>query len=227
MESTEPQTKKLKLDATDDKIKHNKTNRNERDRKTKKRKLSPTVDGVSIKKSKITGEGETVTNKLAKEDTEERKRINKSKEVKQKAKKDVPESPGDKVIPKKTTEKEKLKQEKAGNKKVEKMEKAVTAEVGRVMQKMKEKKPTLLVNKVRSFQKPIKTESDKESGEQKRVKFVLKNNCMQGPVEYYQSVRRSPSIPFDSRKRPSKTNLKPSTPSPINPFFKKKMRIKN
>lgn len=60
----------------------------------------------------------------------------------------------------------------------------------------------------------------------KRVKFVLKNNSMQGAVDYYKSVRQSPNIPYDSRKQPVKTNLKPSTPSPINPFTKKKFRSK-
>lgn len=60
----------------------------------------------------------------------------------------------------------------------------------------------------------------------KKVKFVLKNNSMQGTIDYYKSVRQSPSIPFDSSKKPTKTNLKVSTPSPINPFFKKKLRLK-
>lgn len=100
----------------------------------------------------------------------------------------------------------------------------------------KNKNPTLLVNKVKQFQKKTefqklqkKVEKKTESNNfdtPKKVKFVLKNNSMQQPVDYYKSVRQSPSIPFDSAKKPSKTNLKPSTPSPINPFFKKKLRLK-
>ncbi|XP_028165179.1 ribosomal RNA processing protein 1 homolog [Ostrinia furnacalis] len=60
----------------------------------------------------------------------------------------------------------------------------------------------------------------------KKVKFVLKNNSMQGTIDYYKSVRQSPNIPYDGSKKPTKTNLKPSTPSPLNPFAKKKLRLK-
>lgn len=89
------------------------------------------------------------------------------------------------------------------------------------------KVPTLTVNKVKKFQKSTLSEKKLDStsyNTPKRVKFVLKNNSMQRTVDYYKSVRQSPSIPFDSAKKPSKTNLKPSTPSPINPFFKKKQK---
>ncbi|CAH1642369.1 unnamed protein product [Spodoptera littoralis] len=92
------------------------------------------------------------------------------------------------------------------------------------------KNPTVVVNKVKQFQKHInkfdkKTENCQFSTP-KKVKFVLKNNSMQQPVDYYKSVRQSPNIPFDGSKKPTKTNLKPSTPSPINPFLKKKLRLK-
>ncbi|CAG9794365.1 unnamed protein product [Diatraea saccharalis] len=96
----------------------------------------------------------------------------------------------------------------------------------------KEKKtsPSVIINKVKNYQKKTSAEkSPLKNGSYetpKKVKFVLKNNSMQGPVDYYKSVRQSPSIPFDSTKKPSKTNLKVSTPSPINPFLKKKLRIK-
>ncbi|GBP78165.1 Ribosomal RNA processing protein 1 homolog [Eumeta japonica] len=92
------------------------------------------------------------------------------------------------------------------------------------------KGPSLLVNKVKRFQKPLsKNEAKSEKTfTGKKVKFALKNNSMQGPVDYYKSVRNSPSIPYDSARRPAKTNLKPnSTPSPINPFIKRKLRIKS
>ncbi|XP_063898729.1 ribosomal RNA processing protein 1 homolog [Helicoverpa armigera] len=95
----------------------------------------------------------------------------------------------------------------------------------------KSKSPALVVNnKVKQFQKQTKKTENMKSNHYdtpKKVKFALKNNSMQQPVDYYKSVRQSPSIPFDSSKQPSKTNLKPSTPSPINPFFKKKLRLKN
>ncbi|XP_063632734.1 ribosomal RNA processing protein 1 homolog [Cydia splendana] len=81
----------------------------------------------------------------------------------------------------------------------------------------------LVNNKVKKFQKQDKNVSLNSMSTPKKVKFVLKNNSMQGTVDYYKSIRESPNIPFDSSKRPSKTNLKVSTPSPINPFFKKKM----
>lgn len=110
-------------------------------------------------------------------------------------------------------------------------------------------KPTLVVNKVRKFEKSsnklnkISDKLNKASkdtamkssplkasvsfGTPKNVKFALKNNSMQGLMDYYKSVRKSPSIPFDSSKQPTKTNLKiNSTPSPINPFHKKKLRMK-
>ncbi|XP_063392281.1 ribosomal RNA processing protein 1 homolog [Cydia fagiglandana] len=81
----------------------------------------------------------------------------------------------------------------------------------------------LVNNKVKKFQKQDKNTGLNSMSTPKKVKFVLKNNSMQGTVDYYKSIRESPNIPFDSSKRPSKTNLKVSTPSPINPFFKKKM----
>ncbi|XP_031764096.2 ribosomal RNA processing protein 1 homolog isoform X2 [Galleria mellonella] len=97
------------------------------------------------------------------------------------------------------------------------------------------KKPTVVVNKVKNFQKQISPKDKRLESvlkkasyhTPKKVKFVLKNNSMQGTMDYYKSVRQSPSIPFDGSKKPSKTNLKPSTPSPINPFFKKKLKLKN
>ncbi|XP_045508798.1 ribosomal RNA processing protein 1 homolog [Colias croceus] len=77
--------------------------------------------------------------------------------------------------------------------------------------------------KAKNYQKQV---DNKNMETPKKVKFVLKNNCMQGTIDYYKSVRQSPNIPFDSSKKPNKTNLKPSTPSPINPFFKKKLKLR-
>ncbi|CAG9576882.1 unnamed protein product [Danaus chrysippus] len=97
--------------------------------------------------------------------------------------------------------------------------------------KRNEESERVTPSKMKNYQKA--TQAKKESPKKvrletpKRVKFVLKKNSMQLPVEYYKSVERSPDIPYDGNRRPAKTNLKPSTPSPINPFFKKyKMKIK-
>ncbi|CAK1546398.1 unnamed protein product [Leptosia nina] len=79
--------------------------------------------------------------------------------------------------------------------------------------------------KTKGFTKPA-NEKKVNLDSPKKVKFVLKNNCKQGTVDYYKSVRQSPDIPFDSNKKPDKANLKPGTPSPINPFFKKKLRLR-
>ncbi|CAG4949155.1 unnamed protein product [Parnassius apollo] len=96
------------------------------------------------------------------------------------------------------------------------------------------KTSTLVVSKIKnhknnaSTKKPNTITKPKLSLDTpKKVKFVLKNNGAQAPIDYYKSVKQSPNIPFDSSKQPSKTNLKPSMPSPINPFFKKKLRLKN
>lgn len=60
----------------------------------------------------------------------------------------------------------------------------------------------------------------------KKVMIALKNNTSQHVIDYFKSVKQSPEIPFDGLKRPSKTALKPNTlPSPINPFYKKKLKL--
>lgn len=61
----------------------------------------------------------------------------------------------------------------------------------------------------------------------KKVKIVLQKNMAQNPHEYIQQVRLSPNVPYDSKKQPSKSLLKPNLmPSPINPFYMKKLGIK-
>lgn len=61
----------------------------------------------------------------------------------------------------------------------------------------------------------------------KRVQIVLERNMAQEKSEYFQQLRNSPQIPFDSNKKPTKGLLKPnSMPSPINPFYKKKIGLK-
>uniref|UniRef100_A0A1B0FAP0 Uncharacterized protein n=1 Tax=Glossina morsitans morsitans TaxID=37546 RepID=A0A1B0FAP0_GLOMM len=60
----------------------------------------------------------------------------------------------------------------------------------------------------------------------KRVRIDLNHNTSQKPYEYIQQIRKSPNVPYDATKKPSKGLLKPnSTPSPINPFYKKKIGL--
>lgn len=64
-------------------------------------------------------------------------------------------------------------------------------------------------------------------GSSKRVKIALKHNTSQNPAEYIQQIKSSPNIPFDAKKKPGKGLLKPNAmPSPINPFYKKKIGLK-
>ncbi|KAM7348039.1 ribosomal RNA processing protein 1 homolog Nnp-1 [Cochliomyia hominivorax] len=61
----------------------------------------------------------------------------------------------------------------------------------------------------------------------KRVKIALKHNTSQNPLEYIQQIKSSPNIPYDAKKKPGKGLLKPNAmPSPINPFYKKKIGLK-
>lgn len=61
----------------------------------------------------------------------------------------------------------------------------------------------------------------------KRVKIALKHNTSQNPHEYIQQIKSSPDIPYDAKKKPGKGLLKPNAmPSPINPFYKKKIGLK-
>lgn len=61
----------------------------------------------------------------------------------------------------------------------------------------------------------------------KRVQIVLHKNKAQGTQEYIQQIKNSPSIPYDSAKKPGKGLLKPNLmPSPVNPFYIKQTGIK-
>lgn len=61
----------------------------------------------------------------------------------------------------------------------------------------------------------------------KRVIIALNKNKAQSPHEYIKQVKDSPNVPFDSNKKPSKSLLKPNViPSPINPFYQKKIGLK-
>lgn len=169
--------------------------------------------------------------------------------VTKKQKLDVKKAKGDKEVKKENTKKNNEKQsvdrvknapalikekknQKPETKKTE-VAQQPTIELTRKPKTDKLKQKTAIVaKKVKNFQKQLSPKTEKHDKNSslctpKKVKFVLKNNSMQGAMDYYKSVKQSPNIPFDSSKRPIKTNLKPSTPSPINPFFKKKMKFKN
>lgn len=60
----------------------------------------------------------------------------------------------------------------------------------------------------------------------KKVNIALAKNTSHAVVDYFKSVKQSPEIPFDGGKRPTKTSLKPnSMPSPVNPFYKNKLKL--
>ncbi|XP_021706755.1 ribosomal RNA processing protein 1 homolog isoform X1 [Aedes aegypti] len=63
--------------------------------------------------------------------------------------------------------------------------------------------------------------------EKKRVKIALNKNIFQDLHQHIQQVKSSPKVPYDSSKKPSKGALKPNLmPSPINPFYRKKIGLK-
>ncbi|XP_039958424.1 ribosomal RNA processing protein 1 homolog [Bactrocera tryoni] len=65
------------------------------------------------------------------------------------------------------------------------------------------------------------------TGSIKRVKIALKHNTAQNPSEYIKQIKSSPNLPYDADKKPGKGLLKPnSMPSPINPFYKKKIGLR-
>lgn len=64
-----------------------------------------------------------------------------------------------------------------------------------------------------------------ESSE-KRVKIALYKNVSQETDEYIKTLENSPQVPYDSSRKPIKGLLKPnSMPSPINPFYMKKIGL--
>ncbi|KFB52738.1 hypothetical protein ZHAS_00021000 [Anopheles sinensis] len=71
------------------------------------------------------------------------------------------------------------------------------------------------------------SDTDPLTPARKRVKIALNKNVAQDLVEHIQQVKSSPQLPFDSARKPSKSLLKPNLiPSPINPFYKKKIGLK-
>lgn len=61
---------------------------------------------------------------------------------------------------------------------------------------------------------------------EKRVKIALNRNMVQEKHEYIEAVKNSP-VPYDSSKKPTKGLLKPNLlPSPINPFYRRRIGLK-
>ncbi|XP_058449811.1 ribosomal RNA processing protein 1 homolog [Malaya genurostris] len=76
----------------------------------------------------------------------------------------------------------------------------------------------------RSLETPTTTDL---FGTKKRVKIALNKNISQDLHQHIQKVKNSPQLPYDSSKKPSKGALKPNLiPSPINPFYRKKIGFK-
>ncbi|KNC26201.1 putative ribosomal RNA processing protein 1 [Lucilia cuprina] len=91
-------------------------------------------------------------------------------------------------------------------------------------QRLADNQSTPVNNKKASFSA---TNTPKTPGSNKRVKIALKHNTSQNPLEYIQQIKSSPNIPYDAKKKPGKGLLKPNAmPSPINPFYKKKIGLK-
>ncbi|XP_055638082.1 ribosomal RNA processing protein 1 homolog isoform X1 [Toxorhynchites rutilus septentrionalis] len=81
-------------------------------------------------------------------------------------------------------------------------------------------------NKEKSLKRILDATPTDESGK-KRVKIALNKNVSQDFHQHMQQVKSSPQLPYDSSKKPSKGALKPNLmPSPINPFYKKKIGLK-
>lgn len=85
--------------------------------------------------------------------------------------------------------------------------------------------PKTPVNKLTAAAAAGQLRTPNSSG--KRVQIMLEKNMAQEKSEYFRQLRNSPQIPFDSTKKPAKGLLKPhSMPSPINPYYKKKIGLK-
>lgn len=68
--------------------------------------------------------------------------------------------------------------------------------------------------------------STPSTAERKRVKIMLQMNRSQEKSEYFQQLRNSPQTPYDASRVPPKGVLKPNLmPSPINPYYQKKIGL--
>ena len=94
------------------------------------------------------------------------------------------------------------------------------------------KQPTWLVpvlkklenEKSRTTSAKVQHKISADSNPKKRVKIALQRNTAQHTSEYILQIQKSPGIPFDANRKPSAGVLKASPiPSPINPFYKRKI----
>ncbi|XP_029039825.2 ribosomal RNA processing protein 1 homolog isoform X2 [Osmia bicornis bicornis] len=94
------------------------------------------------------------------------------------------------------------------------------------------KQPTWLVpvlkklenEKSRTTSAKMQHKISADSNPKKRVKIALQRNTAQHTSEYILQIQKSPGIPFDANRKPSAGVLKASPiPSPINPFYKRKI----
>lgn len=78
----------------------------------------------------------------------------------------------------------------------------------------------------KNIKKQISNENTTPQLQEKKVKIMLKLNKSQDTNEYIRQLRSSPNLPYDSTKKPIKGLLKPNLlPSPINPYYKKKLGL--
>ncbi|XP_058058569.1 ribosomal RNA processing protein 1 homolog [Anopheles bellator] len=89
------------------------------------------------------------------------------------------------------------------------------------------KKPSLKRMPSTAPSTPATARDEPMTPARKRVKIALSKNVAQELVEHVRQVKSSPQLPFDSAKKPMKSLLKPNLiPSPVNPFYKKKLALK-
>lgn len=82
-------------------------------------------------------------------------------------------------------------------------------------------------NSASKLKRSLATPQTDGPAEKKRVKIALNKNIFQDLHQHIQQVKSSPQVPFDSSKKPPKGALKPNLmPSPINPFYRKKIGLK-
>ncbi|XP_077990193.1 ribosomal RNA processing protein 1 homolog A-like [Glandiceps talaboti] len=118
--------------------------------------------------------------------------------------------------------------EKPKTRKSERKEQSITQDMEIVTMKTSESQPFVKFEKVtmpsafvrKAHQKKIAVSNqlpaeNPSSPKKKRVEFALFKNKMQDPHEYKAQVRKSPVVPFDKSKKPTKPVLKQSPAPPV------------
>ncbi|XP_011501187.1 PREDICTED: ribosomal RNA processing protein 1 homolog [Ceratosolen solmsi marchali] len=79
-------------------------------------------------------------------------------------------------------------------------------------------------NKTEASVKIVPNQATVASSTKKRVQIKLHRNTVRNISEYIRQIRQNPHIPYDANRKPKASVLKPSLlPSPINPFYKRKI----